>query len=62
VKGILGGEVCSLIPCATGPGNDQTTAGPTATAPGGSGPTTAGGPSGRGGDDLVDLVRRLLEA
>ena len=60
VKGILGGEICALIPCQTGPGNDQAVAAPTtageATT---SGPASAS-PSGDG--DIADLVRRLLGA
>ena len=60
VKGILGGEICSLIPCATGPGNDQAAvagpAGPSA------GSTTSSRVDEAGDHDLTDLVRRLVGA
>jgi phospholipid/cholesterol/gamma-HCH transport system substrate-binding protein len=61
VKGILGGEVCALIPCPGGPGNDQAAAAPTGSALGAPTVGTIDGPSNEDGD-LGDLVRRVLGA
>ena len=61
VKGILGGEICALIPCPTGPGNDQAASAPTSA---GAGTTTTGpaNPLPSGDGDIADMVRRLLGA
>jgi phospholipid/cholesterol/gamma-HCH transport system substrate-binding protein len=60
VKGILGGEICALIPCATGPGNDQATTAAPSSSPAAS--TTSSSVGDAGDHDLTDLVRRLLGA
>jgi phospholipid/cholesterol/gamma-HCH transport system substrate-binding protein len=60
VKGILGGEICALIPCQTGPGNDQATSAP-APATVAPEPRTVAG-AGAGDHDISDLVRRLVGA
>jgi phospholipid/cholesterol/gamma-HCH transport system substrate-binding protein len=60
VKGILGGEICLVIPCATGPGNTTASATIDAPAPA-EGAPSLGGLDPRSGDgDVSDILRRLL--
>ncbi len=58
VKGILGGEICAVITCATGPGNDAVSAPVDAPTP----PMLGNLEPGAGEGDLGDLLRRVLGA
>ena len=65
VKGVLGSELCAVIPCG-GPGNPAST-GATADAPPGGNPQSRGvaladEPLQRGEGDLSDLLQRVLGA